>query len=138
MRPGDRVAIVAENRPEWCVADLAILTAGGVTVPTYTTNTVEDHAYVLQHSEAAGVVYAGKGIAKRLLPAVGQSPSVRFAIRMDGPNGEGEAPVPTLGWQEALAEGGKAPRRGPRDRRSGRTTSPASSTPRAPAAGPRR
>jgi long-chain acyl-CoA synthetase len=70
VRPGDRVAIVAENRPEWCVADLAVLTAGGVTVPTYTTNTVDDHAYVLQHSEAAAVVYAGKGIAKRLLPAI--------------------------------------------------------------------
>src|SRR4051794_7489872 len=109
LRPGDRVAIVAENRPEWCTTDLAILTAGGVTVPTYTTNTVDDHAYVLQHSEAAGVVYAGKGIAKRLLPAVSQSPSVRFAIRMDGPDGDGEAPVPTVGWQEALAEGAKAP-----------------------------
>jgi long-chain acyl-CoA synthetase len=36
VAPGDRVRLVAENRPKWCLADLAILTAGGVTVPAYT------------------------------------------------------------------------------------------------------
>ena len=37
--PGDRVVLVSENRPEWLIADLAIMAAGCVTVPTYTTNT---------------------------------------------------------------------------------------------------
>ena len=40
---GDRVMLVCENRPEWCIADLAIMAAGCVTVPTYTTNTERDH-----------------------------------------------------------------------------------------------
>ena len=44
---GDRVLIMSENRPEWCVADLAILTAGAVTVPAYTTSTTEDLVYLL-------------------------------------------------------------------------------------------
>ena len=39
VAPGDRVALVAENRPEWAIADLAIMAAGGVTVPAFTTNT---------------------------------------------------------------------------------------------------
>ena len=39
---GDRVLLVSENRPEWCIADLAVMTAGGITVPAYTTNTVDD------------------------------------------------------------------------------------------------
>src|SRR5882672_4430093 len=35
IEPGDRVALVSENRPEWVIADLAIMEAGAVTVPTY-------------------------------------------------------------------------------------------------------
>ena len=36
IRPGDRVALVSENRPEWLISDLAIMAAGAVTVPAYT------------------------------------------------------------------------------------------------------
>jgi long-chain acyl-CoA synthetase len=43
VAPGDRVLLVAENLPEWAIADLAIMGAGGVTVPAYTTNTTENH-----------------------------------------------------------------------------------------------
>ena len=39
IAPGDRVLLVSENRPEWLIADLAIMAAGGITVPAYTTNT---------------------------------------------------------------------------------------------------
>ena len=39
LKRGDRVMLVSENRPEWCIADLAIMAAGCVTVPTYVTNT---------------------------------------------------------------------------------------------------
>ena len=54
--PGDRVALVSENRPEWLISDLAIMAAGCVTVPTYTTNTQRDHAHVLGNSGARAVV----------------------------------------------------------------------------------
>ena len=49
---GDRVGLISENRPEWLIADLAIMSAGAVTVPAYTTNTVEDHAHIFQDSGA--------------------------------------------------------------------------------------
>ena len=39
IEAGERVGLVSENRPEWVVADLAIMTAGAVTVPAYVTNT---------------------------------------------------------------------------------------------------
>ena len=105
VAPGDRVSIVAENRPKWCIADLAVLTAGGVTVPTYTTNTAEDHAYLLQHSEARGIICAGKAVLQRLLPALREAPSVRFVILMEPVEQAGEFPVPILHWEEALARG---------------------------------
>ena len=48
----DRVMLVSENRPEWCMADLAIMAAGCITVPTYTTNTERDHQHILENSGA--------------------------------------------------------------------------------------
>lgn len=106
---GDRVLIVSENRPEWCIADLAILTAGAVAVPAYTTNTVEDHAYLLGHSEAKAVICSGHKLAKRLLPAVRQSPAVRFLLFIEPLDEVGALPVSALSWADALSLGGKAP-----------------------------
>ena len=54
--PGDRVMLVAENRPEWCISDLAIMAAGCITVPTYTTNTERDHTHIIENSGAKAVI----------------------------------------------------------------------------------
>ncbi|HSY93431.1 MAG TPA: long-chain fatty acid--CoA ligase [Candidatus Binatus sp.] len=50
MRPGDRIAILSENRPEWPTADIACLLLGAVTVPLYTTLTAEQTAFALKDS----------------------------------------------------------------------------------------
>ncbi|MEL6878440.1 MAG: long-chain fatty acid--CoA ligase [Pseudomonadota bacterium] len=55
LNDGDRVALVSENRPEWCIADLAVMAAGCITVPTYTTNTERDHIHILDNSGARAV-----------------------------------------------------------------------------------
>ena len=44
IKPGDKIVIVSENRPEWIISDLAINTLNAVTVPAYTTNTEDDHS----------------------------------------------------------------------------------------------
>lgn len=106
---GDRVLIVSENRPEWCVADLAILMAGAVTVPAYTTNTVEDHAFLLAHSEAKAVICSGRQLAKRLLPAVAQVPGVRLVLFMEPLDDVGALPVSALSWADALQLGARSP-----------------------------
>ena len=49
---GDRVAIIAESRPEWLLCDLAILAAGAVTVPIYPTLSASQARYILQDSGA--------------------------------------------------------------------------------------
>jgi long-chain acyl-CoA synthetase len=83
LAPGDRVLLVCENRPEWCVADLAIMAAGGITVPAYTTNTERDHAHVLENSGARMVVVSGAKLAKPLLPAALRSGVVAHVIAME-------------------------------------------------------
>jgi long-chain acyl-CoA synthetase len=47
IRPGDRVGILSENRPEWPIADVSSLLLGAVTVPLYTTLTADQTAFVL-------------------------------------------------------------------------------------------
>src|SRR5262245_40390408 len=63
LQPGDRVALVSENRPEWMIADIAIMAAGGVTVPAYTTNTVDDHRYIFDNSGAKAVIVSTAKLA---------------------------------------------------------------------------
>ena len=70
LKPGDRVMLVSENRPEWCISDLAIMAAGGVTVPTYTTNTERDHQHIIENSGATMTIVSNGKLAKTLLPAV--------------------------------------------------------------------
>ncbi|MES2493839.1 MAG: long-chain fatty acid--CoA ligase [Pseudomonadota bacterium] len=83
LNAGDRVMLVAENRPEWCVADLAIMAAGLVTVPAYITNTERDHLHVLENSGARAVVVANSRLARPLLPAVLRSNDVDHVITIE-------------------------------------------------------
>ena len=51
VKPGDRIAIISNNRTEWNIVDLAILQVGAVVVPIYPTLSVEDYLYILKHAE---------------------------------------------------------------------------------------
>ena len=70
LEPGDRVMLVSENRPEWLIADLGIMAAGCVTVPTYATNTTRDHTHILGNSGAKAVIVSTQKLANTLIPAV--------------------------------------------------------------------
>lgn len=83
LERGDRVMLVSENRPEWCIADLAIMAAGCVTVPTYTTNTERDHLHILENSGARAVIVSTDKLARGLLPAVLRSDVARHVISME-------------------------------------------------------
>ena len=83
LRPGDRVMLVSENRPEWCISDLAIMAAGCVTVPTYTTNTERDHAHIVENSGASAVILSTDKLARALMPAALRSDHVRHVIGID-------------------------------------------------------
>jgi long-chain acyl-CoA synthetase len=52
MKRGDHISLLSHNRPEFAIADLAILSAGAVTVPIYPTSVADDVAYIFNHSEA--------------------------------------------------------------------------------------
>ena len=83
LEDGDRVALIAENRPEWCIADLAIMAAGCITVPTYTTNTGRDHAHILDNSGARAVFVSTEKLLAPVVGAIGQTGLVEHLIGME-------------------------------------------------------
>ncbi len=59
VRPGDRVAVLADTRPEWTWADLGALCAGATVVPVYPTSSPEECEYILSHSQTRVVICGG-------------------------------------------------------------------------------
>ena len=92
---GDRVALVAENRPEWVIADLAIMSAGAITVPAYTTNTVEDHRHILGNSGARAAIVSTAALAPRVMPAAEQVADVEHVIAIEPLTGGQRPRTPT-------------------------------------------
>ncbi len=104
VAPGDRVGLVSENRPEWLLADIAIMAAGAISVPTYTTNTAEDHLHVLSDSGAKGAFVSSKALAENLCTAAAQSPDFNFVIAMEELESTGQ-PFQTLTWGSVVELG---------------------------------
>ena len=78
---GDRVMLVSEGRPEWMISDLAILGAGAITVPNYTTYTQKDFEFVLNDCQPKGLIVSNKKLHKTILDAANKiSFSFEFVI----------------------------------------------------------
>ncbi len=70
VKAGDRIAIISENRPEWSLVDLAILSLRAVNVPIYTTQAVEQVRFILENSGARMLFISGKKIWKHVEAAI--------------------------------------------------------------------
>jgi long-chain acyl-CoA synthetase len=80
IQPGDRVAILSENRPEWPMADMATLLIGGVTVPLYTTLTPEQTAFVLNDSGCRVIFLSSDQQLHKLLSILPQTKIERIIV----------------------------------------------------------
>lgn len=70
VKAGDKIAIISENRPEWSLTDLAILSLRAVNVPIYTTQAVEQIRYILEDSGAKMLFISGKKLLKHAEDAI--------------------------------------------------------------------
>ncbi|MBT6094910.1 MAG: long-chain fatty acid--CoA ligase [Rhodospirillaceae bacterium] len=86
IEPGDRVVLVSENRPAWLIADVAIMAAGAISVPAYTTNTEADHLHILSDCGAKGAIVSTRKLAERLRPAATKAPDLEFLIAIEPPD----------------------------------------------------
>ena len=103
FHPGDRILLVSENRPEWLISDLAIMAAGCITVPAYTTNTERDHTHVLENSGARGVIVSNAKLAKPLLPAVLRAGEAAHVIGMESLGVTQAGAIEYHTWETMLA-----------------------------------
>ncbi len=76
-------ALLGFNRPEWLIADLGAICAGGLTAPIYTTNTPEQCEYIVNHSESSFVVVENQNQLAKILKRRDAMPQVRKIIVMD-------------------------------------------------------
>ena len=105
IEAGDRVVLVSENRPEWVIADLAIMTAGAITVPAYTTNTTDDHLYILEHSGAKLAIVSTERLASHLLPAARSAEDCIAVVSIDPPAEATQVGVDVVSWAETCVKG---------------------------------
>ncbi|WPZ36064.1 long-chain fatty acid--CoA ligase [Thalassobaculum sp. OXR-137] len=105
IKAGDRVVVVSDNRPEWGVADLAIMSIGAITVPAYTTNTTDDHLYILDHSGAKAAIVSTSRLARRVIPAAHSSENCGIVITIEEPKDAAAGGIDLHGWQEVMALG---------------------------------
>ncbi|MCB0751611.1 MAG: AMP-binding protein, partial [Ignavibacteriae bacterium] len=92
----DRVAIIAENRPEWYYSDQAILALGGVDVPIYPISTWDSIEYILNNSESVGAIVSTKFQLNKVLKIRSKCKNLKFIINMSNDNTDGEQGVYTF------------------------------------------
>lgn len=76
LQPGDRIATVSNNRPEWNFLDLGMLQVGGVHVPLYPTITDQDYRYILEHAEVRWVMVSDVSLYERIAPIAREFPHI--------------------------------------------------------------
>ena len=99
---GDRVVILSENRPEWQIADLAIMSIGAITVPVYTTSTTADYSHVINHSGARCMIISSHELCLKALPALESSTDCKNIIKINDDKNTYDNPVNILQWSELI------------------------------------
>ena len=77
IKEGDRCLLVSENRPEWFVSDLAIMVAGGITVPAYTTYIEDDYKYLIEDCEPSLVIVSNNEMLKKLSNTINEKDFIK-------------------------------------------------------------
>ncbi len=104
VKAGDKVFISAENRPEWAIADLAIMSIGAVVVPAFVTNTEDDFYYIMSHSDSVVGITSGGALADTVSRAAAQCGDLHTMIVMDGETkSRASKKLKVINWDEEMS-----------------------------------
>jgi long-subunit acyl-CoA synthetase (AMP-forming) len=110
LAPGQGVAILGYNRPEWFIADLAAIAAGGLPAGIYTSSTPEQAHYIAEHAEAAVAVVENETYLETFLALRDRLPKLRAIVLMTGvPSPEKPMAPGVHTWQQLLELGAGVP-----------------------------
>jgi long-chain acyl-CoA synthetase len=110
IRPGDRVALLSENRPEWGTTDYAVLSAGAVVVPIYPTLLADQIEFILRDSGARGVIVSTADQVAKIQAVRARLPELAVVAAFDAPS---PMPAGVRAWSEVAAAGAAARARDP-------------------------
>ncbi len=106
---GSRVAILSENRIEWIIADLAIMSIGGICVPLFTTYTQTDITYLLSHSGARAIICSNSELIAFAETAAQDSPDCYLMVFIEQSKLlHHSLNLATVSWEELKKEGKRA------------------------------
>ena len=86
INEGDRCLLVSENRPEWFISDMAIMLAGGITVPAYTTYLEEDYKYLIEDCEPSLVIVSSNEMLKKLNKTINEKKFIKRIVTLEDIN----------------------------------------------------
>jgi hypothetical protein len=102
VQPGDAVAVLSRNRPEWHIADIGGMCAGAITVPVYVSNSPSQVAYVAGHSESKVIFVENHDQLLKVEKERDELPGLEHAVIFDG---ESSADGFVVAWDELRANG---------------------------------
>nr|HPJ95463.1 AMP-binding protein [Deltaproteobacteria bacterium] len=80
VKPGDKIGIFSENRPEWVFTDIAVLSAGAADVTIYPTNSASEAAFIISDSDTRICFCSGKQHVEKLLSVKDELPALEKII----------------------------------------------------------
>ena len=104
IKRGDRVALLSENRAEWSITDLAILSLGAINVPIYTTQAIDQIRYILTDSGARAIFISNRRLYQHARQALERLGFLDNLIFFDAEGSEGIERAMSL---DALEEEGR-------------------------------
>lgn len=111
IQRGDRVSIIAENRPEWLYADHAIASLGAISVPVYPTMTAKQNEYIFNDAAITAVIVSNQFQLNKVLTVLGNVPTLKHVIVMNEGVAAVSANIITMTYLQQL--GGEFERRNP-------------------------
>jgi long-chain acyl-CoA synthetase len=83
INDGDRCLLISENRPEWLIADLAIMLANGITVPAYTTYTEKDYQYLIEDCKPTIIIISNNMMHNKLKNIINEKPFIKKIVTFE-------------------------------------------------------
>jgi long-chain acyl-CoA synthetase len=104
LKPGDRLAILAENRPEWAIADFTCAVMGLVSVPIYHTLTADQTAFIIHNAGARWVLVSTTNQLAKIKGACDKLPELETVLLLDD-NGQTCPDRQLVTWEQLQTEG---------------------------------
>ena len=102
FKPGDKMSLLSGNRPEWHIADIGCLSFGGATAPVYATNSPEQVAYIVGHSDSKVACVENTEQLEKILKMRSELPNLTKVVVFEGYDGSADKEL-VLSWDDFLA-----------------------------------